>query len=103
MLKTFEADEKLPALPVPNLSKTLEKYLSSVRPFVSDLEFQKTQENVEEFANGIGKKLHVLLTERSQRFKNWVLNNIKCFIRLRVLSYLIKVGRILAGRWISRA
>jgi hypothetical protein len=77
-LRTFAFDNNLPSLPVPNLEKTLNKYLDSVKPFVDDLTFLKTQSIVEKFRNGIGSVLHFHLLERARTERNWVRKN---FIR----------------------
>lgn len=52
----------LPFLPVPPLQKTLEKYLKSVTPFLSEAEFSNTAALLKEFGadGGIGQKLQVL-------------------------------------------
>ncbi|KAL1925629.1 uncharacterized protein VTP21DRAFT_512 [Calcarisporiella thermophila] len=55
---------ELPALPVPPLDQTLDRYLSSVRPLLSDEEYAATQKAVEEFRTGDGPRLQQLLEER---------------------------------------
>lgn len=72
LMSTFTLDNTLPSLPLPDLEKTLNKYLESVRPFVTDLEFSKTQKIVENFRNGIGKHLHFHLMQKAQKERNWV-------------------------------
>jgi len=71
-LPTFAFDNNLPSLPVPDLDKTLKKYLDSVKPFVDDLTFLKTQSILEKFRNGIGSFLHFHLLERARTERNWV-------------------------------
>jgi len=71
-LQTFKFDNGLPSLPLPSLNKTLDRYLDSVRPFVSDEEFAHTEELIKKFANGQGKELQKLLAERASKYKNWV-------------------------------
>lgn len=74
---TFEEDEKLPSLPLPSLSDTLQRYLESVKPFASsDNEYQKTEKVVKAFQEGIGKVLHSKLEVRAQNERNWVSNSI---------------------------
>lgn len=70
--KTFANDELLPSLPVPSLKQTIEKYLDSVKPVVTAEEYLKTQRIAEEFVNGIGKKLHAKLLQRSIEQRNWL-------------------------------
>lgn len=71
-LRTFSEDENLPALPLPSLSHTLTRYLDSVRPFVSQSEFLKTEEIVKRFENGEGKMLHEKLKMHAEISRNWV-------------------------------
>lgn len=71
-LRTFSEDEKLPPLPLPSLNHTLERYLDSVRPFVTDAEFAKTQEIVRKFEHGEGKVLQGKLEVKAKNNKNWV-------------------------------
>lgn len=70
--KTFENDEKLPNLPVPSLSHTLERYLDSVKPFASQNEYYKTERIVKAFQNGIGKELHSKLLKKAAKERNWL-------------------------------
>ncbi len=72
MAKTFENDEALPSLPLPDLSQTLEHYLESVRPCVDDNEFEKTVQIVKEFQDGDGHILQEELKRRSESKRNWV-------------------------------
>lgn len=41
--KTFDFQDKLPSVPVPELVPAMDKYLRSLRPVVSPSEFQRTQ------------------------------------------------------------
>ncbi|KAG8179267.1 hypothetical protein JTE90_026731 [Oedothorax gibbosus] len=70
--KTFAHDEKLPSLPVPNLSETLSKYLDSVKGLVSEEEFLNTTAIVEKFRNGVGKELHRKLLHKAASERNWL-------------------------------
>ena len=63
---------KLLKLPVPDLKQTLEKYLKSVRPFLTPKEFSVTLHGVEEFINGEGPYLQKLLQQRAERLDNWL-------------------------------
>ncbi|KAJ2241372.1 Carnitine O-acetyltransferase mitochondrial, partial [Coemansia sp. RSA 2524] len=47
--KLFEFQSQLPKLPVPALSETLPKYLSTVEPLLSKDEFAQTKNLVEKF------------------------------------------------------
>ena len=72
MAKTFEKDDNLPALPLPNLKDTLDLYLQSVVPFLTQNELEKTQKIVRDFGNNEGLILHEKLKQRSEEYKNWV-------------------------------
>ena len=69
---TFAMDETLPSLPLPDLKDTLDKYLESIKPFVSQLEYLKTEKIVREFEHGIGQKLQFHLSQKAHKEKNWV-------------------------------
>jgi hypothetical protein len=70
--KTFEKDDSLPKLPVPQLSDTIRKYLESIRPFVDEAAYKKSEAVARNFEHGVGAKLHQKLLERAQREINWV-------------------------------
>ena len=73
MAKTFEFDNDLPPLPLPDLKDTLSTYLESLRPLVtSEKEFAEIENIVREFENGIGQELHERLQQRAATEKNWV-------------------------------
>lgn len=65
---TFESDGKLPPLPVPPLKATLDKYLKSIEPFLTEEELAKTQQICEKFQepDGEGEKLQSLLMKRQE-------------------------------------
>lgn len=71
-MPTFSIDELLPSLPVPNLEQTLEKYLSSVKPFVNEFEYKNTEEIVKKFQIGDGQVLQKLLLEKAKHERNWL-------------------------------
>ena len=66
---TFELQDKLPLLPIPDLKQTCEKFLAWVKPLLNDGEFQKTSRTVKKFmhVDGEGAKLQESLIEWSQR------------------------------------
>ncbi|KAJ8921098.1 hypothetical protein NQ315_015896 [Exocentrus adspersus] len=70
----FENTLKLPLLPVPKLNQTIEKYIKSVTPFLTETELRDTKKILEEFSseNGIGTKLQKLLVEKAQSSENWL-------------------------------
>ncbi|XP_056007986.1 peroxisomal carnitine O-octanoyltransferase-like isoform X2 [Ostrea edulis] len=70
--KTFSLESDLPSLPVPDLHHTLQRYLDSVKPHVSDEEYRQTEFIVQQFASGVGKKLHEKLLEKARNERNWL-------------------------------
>lgn len=71
-VRTFDVDAHLPRLPLPPLNHTLDKYLRSVRPFLTHIEYLSTEKKVDNFRNGVGKVLQFHLKSRANREKNWV-------------------------------
>lgn len=69
---TFAEDENLPALPLPELNDTLDRYYSSLLPFGSDEELKNTREILRRFREGTGPKLHQRIVDRAKVDKNWV-------------------------------
>ena len=70
--KTFSNDELLPPLPLPELKDSLSLYLDSVKPHLTDEEFVKTKQIVDNFEKNEGKILHQSLLDRAKERKNWV-------------------------------
>ncbi|XP_044280569.1 peroxisomal carnitine O-octanoyltransferase isoform X2 [Varanus komodoensis] len=70
--RTFQYQSSLPSLPVPALHESLKKYLDSVRPFLNQEEYQRTQDIVKRFENGIGKELQQKLLQRAKVKRNWL-------------------------------
>ncbi|XP_035223735.1 carnitine O-acetyltransferase-like isoform X2 [Stegodyphus dumicola] len=66
--------QSLPRLPVPPLHPSLEKYLLSVRPLLTEEEYHNTEKVVKEFGapGGLGVKLHTMLKERAKVTENWL-------------------------------
>ena len=74
--KTFGNQNILPRLPVPDLHKTCGKFVEWVQPLLSEEEFTKTKQIVDEFQSpgGGGEKLQKELIKWSQRsdISNWL-------------------------------
>ncbi|XP_005153004.2 peroxisomal carnitine O-octanoyltransferase [Melopsittacus undulatus] len=70
--RTFQYQDFLPSLPVPPLDDSLSKYLDAVKPFLNEEEYQRTENIVKKFKNGIGKELHEKLLERAKTRRNWL-------------------------------
>ena len=65
--KTFGFDSGLKKLPIPDLKQTLDKYLKSIQPFVSQYEYENTYKTCNEFLNsGEGTNLQKLLQDKSK-------------------------------------
>jgi hypothetical protein len=67
-------DIVLPKLPVPNLEQTLERYLATVKPIVTDSQYERTKAMVRAFgsSNGQGPRLQEKLLQRREEHDNWV-------------------------------
>jgi hypothetical protein len=70
---TFSFEDSLPKLPVPSLDSTMEKYLKSVQPFVTEEEFSKTSVICENFKKSPRvQELQKLLLKRAEEKKSWM-------------------------------
>ncbi|CAL4074526.1 unnamed protein product, partial [Meganyctiphanes norvegica] len=74
MRSLHDHQASLPRLPVPPLEDTLNKYLKSIKPVVTEEEFMMTEEIVTKFAapGGVGKKLQSILEKRAANTDNWL-------------------------------
>ncbi|OQR74564.1 carnitine O-acetyltransferase-like [Tropilaelaps mercedesae] len=65
---------ELPQLPVPPLKESVDKYLSSVQPFLTVEELDVTKKLAMELLapGGVGETLHQLLIERAKKRDNWL-------------------------------
>eukprot|EP00794_Sanderia_malayensis_P003570 gene3570-4074_t len=66
--------ETFPPLPVPELSQSCEKYLKSVKPFLSSAEYKRTEFIVDTFRTGVGKTLQEKLKKRAESKDNWLVD-----------------------------
>ena len=78
--KTFEHEESLPSLPVPQLRSTLDTYLETVKPVVTDEEYKTTEALVKKFENGVGTQLQKILVKKAESEKNWVCSRLLIFL-----------------------
>ncbi|KAI9495160.1 acyltransferase ChoActase/COT/CPT [Zychaea mexicana] len=65
----------LPRLPVPKFEETLAKYLNTVKPLLSEAEYQKTEASVKEFvSSGMAEKLQQRLVAKANdpNVLNWL-------------------------------
>ncbi|XP_077978570.1 peroxisomal carnitine O-octanoyltransferase-like [Glandiceps talaboti] len=70
--KTYQYQDTLSPLPVPPLQQSLDKYLESVKPFVTEDEYKHTEQIVRDFGNGVGRELQAKLEERGRTHRNWL-------------------------------
>ncbi|KAJ5925038.1 Carnitine O-acetyltransferase [Penicillium verhagenii] len=74
--KMLRFEDSLPRLPVPSLEETGRRYLKSVHPLVSEVEYQRTKTAVEAFIRpgGEGEPLQKRLLERAAnpKINNWI-------------------------------
>ncbi|CAI8009594.1 Carnitine O-acetyltransferase, mitochondrial, partial [Geodia barretti] len=65
--------DQLTKLPVPSLQQTLDKYIASVEPLLTEEELSETKRRVEEFGRpgGIGETLQQKLLERAATRDSW--------------------------------
>lgn len=69
---TYDFDEQLPPLPLPDLHDTMQRYYESVKPFGNEEELATTRQAIEIFESDVGAKLHSKLKERASKMKNWL-------------------------------
>ncbi|KAF6034470.1 CPT1A [Bugula neritina] len=81
LLFSFQA--ALPKLPVPSLRSTQKRYLKSVRPLLSDIEYDRMSKLADDFFGGIGKKLQRYLILKSWWSTNYVTDWWEEYVYLR--------------------
>ncbi|XP_065068504.1 carnitine O-acetyltransferase-like isoform X2 [Rhopilema esculentum] len=71
---TFKYEMSLPRLPVPPLQQTMDKYLLSVKPLLTEDEYACTREVVDDFRKpgGVGEALQDKLVSRANKMENWL-------------------------------
>lgn len=64
----------LPKLPVPALEHTMNRYLDTMKPVLTDVQHERLRQIVDKFAGpgGLGPKLQLYLLDRQQKLDNWV-------------------------------
>lgn len=70
VVPTMHFQKSLPRLPIPNLEKTCERYLSALEPLVSAGELQSSRRLVQEFKDKDGPELDKLLRARDKANKH---------------------------------
>jgi len=71
---SFRVRKPLPKVPVPELAETMNKYLLCIRPIVSNDQYERTRQLVEQFQKpgGTGELLQSRLMEFAETTDNWV-------------------------------
>ncbi|CAF3084968.1 unnamed protein product [Rotaria socialis] len=85
----YSCQNILPALPLPSLDDTLQRYLRTVRPLYDDEAYQRTVEQADIFKNTIGYKLQRYLWFKWLLSSNYVTDWWEKFVYLRGRSPLI--------------
>eukprot|EP01129_Flabellula_baltica_P011774 TRINITY_DN5206_c0_g1_i1.p1 TRINITY_DN5206_c0_g1~~TRINITY_DN5206_c0_g1_i1.p1 ORF type:complete len:552 (-),score=117.45 TRINITY_DN5206_c0_g1_i1:185-1840(-) len=74
--RTYDNQDMLPPLPVPDLSDSIDLYLESLEPFVPELlspeEFENTKQICDRFLEGKGRDLHFQLLQKAKGTRNWL-------------------------------
>jgi len=81
----YSLQPALPHLPVPKLEDTLKRFLITVKPLLSESEFEASTAAAEEFKNGVGQQLQQQLLKRAAdpKIENWLEEWWEAFIYLR--------------------
>lgn len=73
MARTFQYQEKLPTLPIPNLDKSCDSFLEWAEPLLTDLQFENTKNIVQDFKNNEGFILQSTFAKhvKKHQLDNW--------------------------------
>ncbi|CAH1792601.1 unnamed protein product [Owenia fusiformis] len=69
---TFHFDEIMPHIPLPTLDETLNRFLTSFKPLLSNDDFANTKKAVESFRKNEGPQLQEGLVRRYNARRNWM-------------------------------
>lgn len=69
-LPTMHFQKSLPRLPIPELSKTGDRYLKALRPLLNNNQFEEAQQRTNDFINKEGKVLQEKLIAKDKRNKH---------------------------------
>eukprot|EP01120_Amphizonella_sp_Union-15-10_P004176 TRINITY_DN1480_c0_g1_i1.p1 TRINITY_DN1480_c0_g1~~TRINITY_DN1480_c0_g1_i1.p1 ORF type:complete len:594 (-),score=105.62 TRINITY_DN1480_c0_g1_i1:94-1875(-) len=77
MATTYQYQSKLPPLPIPDLDKTLKKYLKSLKPLLTSDDYKNTEKIVEDFGSSeVAQRYQKILQERvvqkAKENKSWL-------------------------------
>lgn len=69
VIPTMHFQKSLPRLPIPKLEKTCERYLAAQRPLLTNELYSKTETNLIDFQDSVGKHLNNLLLQKDAKNK----------------------------------
>lgn len=81
--KLYHCQAALPSLPVPSIKDTVDRYLDSIEPVVSEKEFEEFRELGREFQRGLGPQLQRYLYLKSLLTTNYISDWWEQFIYLK--------------------
>lgn len=70
--KLFSYQNSLPSIPVPDLNKTITRYLRTIKPLYNEEDFKRIEAEAVKFQNGVGKRLQRYLIFKSYIAANYV-------------------------------
>lgn len=71
--RTWQHEKDLPRLPVPEVKPTIQRYLRTLEPLLSESDFAKAKSAAQSFeASDVSQKLQQLLLERAATDLNWL-------------------------------
>ena len=70
--KLYEFQDLLPPLPLPEVKATIEKWLKSIKPLVSEEQYEITAQKAAAFLEKDAAKLQAWLQERVKTKQNWL-------------------------------
>lgn len=79
---TFAAQDKLPKLPIPELSSTCKKYMEALKPLQTSREHSETQHAVDDFLKNDGPDLQEKLQKYAQGKTSYIEQFCKAFASL---------------------
>ncbi|KAJ8937761.1 hypothetical protein NQ318_006624 [Aromia moschata] len=87
--KLYSYQGSLPRLPLPSVHDTMQRYLRSVKPLLSEDGYKRMEKLANEFENGIGKKLQRYILLKSWTSTNYVSDWWEEYVYLRGRSPLM--------------
>lgn len=91
---TFAAQDKLPKLPIPELSATLRRYMQCLRPLQTNRERAETQNAVDDFLKTDGPDLQEKLQKYAQGRTSYIEQFCKQPCSLDFMTFQLTVHRV---------